>query len=94
MLRGDKDIVCISATGSGKTLPFWIPLLFRPDGIQLVVTPLNILGSQNREQLARHGISAINITAETATRQNIEVSVTRSSPETYLLTFTEYGNSR
>ncbi|KAI0741660.1 P-loop containing nucleoside triphosphate hydrolase protein [Daedaleopsis nitida] len=72
LLRGDKDVICISGTGSGKTLPFWIPLVLRPNGIQLIITPLNILGSQNRQQLEKLGISAINIVAKTATSENIQ----------------------
>ncbi|KAJ7701238.1 hypothetical protein B0H17DRAFT_924702, partial [Mycena rosella] len=39
ILKRDGDVVCISATGSGKTLTFWLPLLFRPNGIQLVISP-------------------------------------------------------
>ncbi|KAJ7240892.1 hypothetical protein C8J57DRAFT_958654, partial [Mycena rebaudengoi] len=48
ILKRDGDVVCISATGSGKTLTFWLPLLFKPDGIQIVISPLNILRQQNR----------------------------------------------
>ncbi|KAF7348212.1 p-loop containing nucleoside triphosphate hydrolase protein [Mycena sanguinolenta] len=70
ILKRDKDVASIAATGSGKTLTFWMPLLFVPDGIQIVVTPLNILGSQNVVSLAKVGISAITITGETATEQN------------------------
>ena len=44
ILRQDQDVVCIAGTGLGKTLTFWMPLLFCKDGIQIVVTPLNILG--------------------------------------------------
>ncbi|KAJ7306712.1 hypothetical protein DFH08DRAFT_652520, partial [Mycena albidolilacea] len=29
ILKRDRDVVCISATGSGKTLTFWLPLLFK-----------------------------------------------------------------
>ncbi|KAI0636166.1 P-loop containing nucleoside triphosphate hydrolase protein [Trametes polyzona] len=72
ILKGDKDVICISGTGSGKTLTFWMPLLFRPDGIQVIVTPLNLLGCQNQRQLEQLGIRAIAIRGETATRQNIE----------------------
>ncbi|KIJ18403.1 hypothetical protein PAXINDRAFT_70931, partial [Paxillus involutus ATCC 200175] len=43
-LKGDHDIVCIAGTSMGKTLSFWLPLLFQPSGIQIVVTPLNQLG--------------------------------------------------
>ncbi|KAF8155192.1 hypothetical protein K438DRAFT_1460404, partial [Mycena galopus ATCC 62051] len=41
ILKRNGDVVCISTTGSGKTLTFWLPLLFKTDGIQLVITPLN-----------------------------------------------------
>ncbi|KAI0762060.1 P-loop containing nucleoside triphosphate hydrolase protein [Irpex lacteus] len=64
VLQGGKDIIAISGTGSGKTLTFWLPLLFCPDGIQLVITPLNILGAQNRNQLASKNISAISVDAQ------------------------------
>ena len=85
LLKGENDVICMAGTGMGKTLTFWIPLLFRPDGIQIIVTPLNLLGQQNVESLAKAGIRAIAISAETATASNLHVS---SSRETYLnLTF-------
>ncbi|KAJ3476844.1 hypothetical protein NLI96_g10880 [Meripilus lineatus] len=71
ILKREKDVVCIAGTGSGKTLTFWMPLLFR-DGIQIVITPLNILGAQNVEELKSRGIPAISISAETATLQNLK----------------------
>ncbi|ETW75969.1 hypothetical protein HETIRDRAFT_53821, partial [Heterobasidion irregulare TC 32-1] len=37
-------------TGSGKTLTFWMLLLFA-SRIQIIVTPLNILGKQNKDDL-------------------------------------------
>ena len=33
--QGKKD----AWTGLGKTLTFWMPLIFQPQGIQIVVTP-------------------------------------------------------
>ncbi|EPT00445.1 hypothetical protein FOMPIDRAFT_1088545, partial [Fomitopsis schrenkii] len=60
-VKGDKDMVCIAPTGSGKTLTFWMPLLFRKDGVQIVVTPLNLLGTQNVKELASYGIRACDI---------------------------------
>ena len=75
LLKNDKDVVSISATGSGKTLTFWMPLVFVPDAIQIVVTPLNILGKQNVEMLANVGIKAISITAESATAENFQVRI-------------------
>ena len=75
ILRGEKDVICVSPTGSGKTLTFWMPLLFREDGIQIVVTPLNILGTQNKAELASYGISAIAVSAETASPRLFEVQL-------------------
>ncbi|CDO76692.1 hypothetical protein BN946_scf184975.g1 [Trametes cinnabarina] len=76
ILERTRDVVCISGTGSGKTLTFWMPLLFRSGGIQVVITPLNILGTQTKVQLERLGISAIAIRGETATSENIEDIIT------------------
>ena len=62
------------ATGSGKTLTFWMPLLFRLEGIQIIITPLNILGKQNVDALAALGVAGIALSAETATTENFKVS--------------------
>jgi superfamily II DNA helicase RecQ len=81
ILKHDKDIIAIAATGSGKTLTFWMPLLFKRDGIQIVVTPLNILGKQNVESLAKMGIRGITVTAENATMQTFKVIKYTGKPE-------------
>jgi superfamily II DNA helicase RecQ len=60
-----KKVVTISPTSSRKTLTFWIPLLFKDDGIIIVTTALNILGAQNVIELAKLGLPAVNITGET-----------------------------
>ena len=61
--------------GMGKTLTFWMPLLFFPAGhIQVVVTPLNLLGRQNVELLEKAGMKAVFIGADTATSENFLVS--------------------
>ncbi|KAH7917043.1 P-loop containing nucleoside triphosphate hydrolase protein [Leucogyrophana mollusca] len=86
-LSRDRDILCIAGTGQGKTLSFWMPLLFKENSIQIVVTPLNLLGKQNVESLQKAGISAISIHSETATPQNfraienLEYRVVIVSPE-------------
>jgi ATP-dependent DNA helicase RecQ len=74
-LKHDKDVISVVATSSGKTLTFWMLLLFMPEGVELVITPLNILGKQNVDSLKNVGIEAITVTAETATEQNFQVCI-------------------
>ena len=50
-----------------------MPLLFCKDGIQIVMTPLNILGQHNVDQLAAIDVSVIAMNAEQATPQNFQV---------------------
>ncbi|KAG2124813.1 P-loop containing nucleoside triphosphate hydrolase protein [Suillus clintonianus] len=64
-----KDVITISPTGSGKTLTFWIPLLFNAGGIIIIVTPLNILGEKNQKEAEALGFPAINLCKETASDQ-------------------------
>ncbi|KAF9514549.1 hypothetical protein BS47DRAFT_1294951 [Hydnum rufescens UP504] len=53
-----RDLVVTSPTGSGKTLIFWLPLLFNNNGTIIIITPLNILGAQQRADLATMGIDS------------------------------------
>ncbi|KAF8582219.1 hypothetical protein K439DRAFT_1301937, partial [Ramaria rubella] len=45
------SLILIAPTSAGKTLPFWMPLLFNSGGITVVITSLNILGAQNQRDL-------------------------------------------
>ncbi|KIK91054.1 hypothetical protein PAXRUDRAFT_799252 [Paxillus rubicundulus Ve08.2h10] len=74
LLKGDQDVLCVAGTGMGKALTFWMPLLFRVDGIQVIVMPLNMLGKQNVASLGKAGIQAIAINSEMATPANFYVS--------------------
>ncbi len=74
-----KDVVACAATGAGKTLTFWIPLLMaQADGIEdavvVVITPLNLLGKQNTNSLAQANISAIGVSRDNATDKTFKVS--------------------
>jgi len=80
-----KDVIMIAPTGFGKTLTFWMPLLFNNDGIVIVVTTLNILGDQNIQELKRLGFKAINITGDTATAANFKVCDIRQYFRTELI---------
>jgi superfamily II DNA helicase RecQ len=68
-----KDVITIAPTGFGKTLTFWMPLLFNNNGNIIVVTALNILGDQNILELQHIGIKAINITGDNATATHFKV---------------------
>ena len=72
ILKGNKDVTCILETGSGKTLTFWMTLLFS-SRMQIIVTPLNILGKQNEHSLHKLGISAVTLTGQTATATKYQV---------------------
>ena len=74
VVKQDWDVILIAATGSGKTLTFWMPLLAKPNSVQIVCTPLNILGMVNVQSLADYGIAAINVTANNACHQIFQVS--------------------
>ena len=65
-LERRNDVVYISGTGSGKTLTFWMPMLFEADSITIHVTLLNILGDQTAERLNKLKIPAINLMAANA----------------------------
>lgn len=74
-----KDVLFEVGTGGGKTLAFWLPLLFRKDGLVIVVTALNALGDQNVSQLQKASIKAIAINGNTATTASFQVSVCRAT---------------
>ena len=51
-------------TGASKTLTFWILILMvleASDKMSIVVTPLNLLGRQNKEALDKVGINGVAI---------------------------------
>ncbi|KAG2367843.1 hypothetical protein BDR07DRAFT_1271039 [Suillus spraguei] len=95
-----KDIVTISPTGSGKTLTFWIPLLFNAGGIIIIVTLLSILGEKKQKEAEALGFPAINPCKETTTDQvfkhikRLKYCVIMISPEQLLSDscFKCYGN--
>ena len=75
ILKCNRNMVSIAGTGMGKTLTFWMLILFMPkDSVQIVVTPLNNLGKQKIVSLEKLSIQAVFICAETATSDNFHVS--------------------
>lgn len=70
----DRDIISIADTGSDETHTFWIPLLFRTNGIRLIITPLKILGEQNILQLGSK-TSALSLQGRQADHKDYMVRV-------------------
>lgn len=75
ILKGTDDVLLIAGTGMGKSLTFFAPLCFRePGALQIIVSPLNLLGKQQVESLRRAGFESIFICGDTATQENFQVS--------------------
>jgi ATP-dependent DNA helicase RecQ len=72
-----KDVVTCAPTGAGKTLSFWIPLLMAlKDGLDpmvIVVTPLNLLGKQNVDSLAKMNLLAVAVDGQNAKAETFRV---------------------
>jgi len=72
-----KDVVACAPTGAGKTLSFWMPLLMAlKDGLDpmvIVVTPLNLLGKQNVDSLAKMNLPAVAVDGQNASIETFRV---------------------
>jgi superfamily II DNA helicase RecQ len=67
------DVITVAPTGSGKSLTYFMPLIYVKHGITVLVTPLKLLGDQFVKRLTDDIISAVSITAENATNELFEV---------------------
>ena len=73
-LQLQKKKCTFAPTGAGKTLTFWIPLIFNDNGIQILVTPLNILRDKNVQEIADLlSITAVNVKSATAMNELFKV---------------------
>lgn len=67
------DVITIAATGSGKSLCYWMALLYVRHGIVFLVTPLKLLGKQFVETLEKNKLHAVSMTAANSTTELFEV---------------------
>ena len=67
------DVMTIAATGSRKSLCYWMVLLYVKYGIVFLVTPLKLLGKQFIEMLERNELHTVSITTANATNELFKV---------------------
>ncbi|KIO32743.1 hypothetical protein M407DRAFT_211374, partial [Tulasnella calospora MUT 4182] len=61
-----QDAIVISATGSGKTLPMLIPLLYLRNALVIIISPLTVLCAQFQELVLKHNFRGIAVTNDNA----------------------------
>ena len=70
-----EGVITVAPTGSGKSLTYWIPLLYIKHGITVVVSPLKLLGTQFVQMLKDNQISVISIMVANATNELFKVTI-------------------
>ena len=91
-LNAGKDVIACAATGAGKTLLFWIPLLMAigegKDKMVFVIMPLNLLRKQNVQELEKAGLRVIAVTSKNTNVDTFKVRLTllhESESQIYIL---------
>jgi hypothetical protein len=62
-----------TSLGSGKSFPYWMPLLYIKYGIVILVAPLKLLGKQFVDILEKNQLRAVSMTAANATNELFKV---------------------
>jgi len=74
--RENRVIVSTAATGAGKTLTFWLPILAGETAMTFIIVPLNVLGHQMADNAHALGITSFNATHDTIRgKQAIKVCI-------------------
>ena len=74
LARQYQVVVSTAATGAGKTLTFWLPLLVekkKKKGTTFIIVPLKDLGQQMADDAALFGLSAFNATVTSGSDPHI-----------------------
>lgn len=75
LLGGQPIVLSTAATGAGKTMTFWLPMLYEESGISVIVVPLKDLGDQLASQASSLGMTSVSIKRETLQEDNDVVKV-------------------
>ncbi|KAJ7230880.1 P-loop containing nucleoside triphosphate hydrolase protein [Mycena rebaudengoi] len=70
-LLDGQDVLCITATGSGKTALIYVPLLAREGTIQIVICPTNVLQRDMVQSMEQKGLTCLAINSETLTAADL-----------------------
>ena len=73
MILEQWDVIEIAATGSGKSFPYWMALLFIKHGIVVLITPLKLLGEQFVGVLEKNELTAVLMTASNSNNELFQV---------------------
>ncbi|KJA23115.1 hypothetical protein HYPSUDRAFT_602700 [Hypholoma sublateritium FD-334 SS-4] len=65
LILNGTDVVCITATGDGKSALIYMPVMVQHGAISLVVSPTNFLESDMEASFRNKGLSALAINGET-----------------------------
>lgn len=61
-----QNAIVIAATGSGKSTPMLVPLLYLERGLVIIISPLNVLCVQFGDLATKHGFRSVAVTNENA----------------------------
>ena len=67
------DLVMTARTGSGKTLTFFLPMLFE-QGITIIISPLTTLENQHAKDVTKYGYSVLPISHDNFSEKERKVS--------------------
>ena len=73
MILEQWDVIEIAATSSGKSLSYWMALIFIKHGIVVLITPLKLLRQQFARVLEKNELKAVSMTASNSNNELFEV---------------------
>ncbi|KAI0077319.1 hypothetical protein K474DRAFT_1752134 [Panus rudis PR-1116 ss-1] len=72
-----EDVVCVTATGDGKTALIYLYTIARPGTMSIVISPTNSLEADMVNNLEKLGINALAINSETLAAAKLQCGAPR-----------------